>query len=84
MKTILMCMLVVRLQTKWNSVCVVHVSICFQIILSFDIDLLHKSHNAPVPYPKIHHSVVTGFLLQNGAIWGVCLMHNGICEMVLL
>ena len=35
------------------------------------IDLLHKSHNAPVPYPTMHHFVaeICTFLSQNGALW---------------
>ena len=34
------------------------------------IDVLHKSHNAPVPYPTMHHLVteMCTFLLQN-ALW---------------
>ena len=45
---------------------------------SFNItELLHKSHNALVPYPKMHHFVqkcalVCTFLLQNGALWDNC------------
>ena len=50
------------------------------------IDLLHKSHNAPVPYPTMHHFVTEmyTFLLQNGALCDIQLMHCGICEMDLL
>ena len=49
-------------------------------------DLIHKSHNAPVPYPTVHHFVteMCTFLLQNGTLWDICLMHCGICEMGLL
>ena len=45
-------------------------------------DLFHKSHNAPVPYPTMHHFVTEmyTFLLQNGALLDIFLMHCGICE----
>ena len=50
------------------------------------IDQSHKSHNAPVPYPTMHHfgTYKCTFLLQNGALWDVCLMHCSICVMDLL
>ena len=50
------------------------------------VDPLHKSQNAPVPCPTMHHFVteMRTFLLQNGALWDVCLMHCGIFEMGLL
>ena len=46
-------------------------------------------HNASVPHPTIHHLVikwayVCAFLLQNGELCGICLMHCGICAMSLL
>ena len=43
-------------------------------------------HNAPVPYPTIHHIVteMCTFLLQNGALQDICPMHCRICEMGLL
>ena len=46
------------------------------------IDLLCKSHNAPDPYPTMHYFLTEMciFLLQNGALWDICLMHRGICE----
>ena len=42
------------------------------------IYLFHKSHNAPVEYPTMNHFVthLCTFLLQNGALWGSCLMHH--------
>ena len=48
-------------------------------------DLSHKSHNAPVAYPTMHHFVteMCTFLLQNCALWDFCLMYYGICELVL-
>ena len=48
-----------------------------------NIDPLHKSHNAPGPYPTVHHfaTEMCTFLLQNGALWDICPMHCGICEM---
>ena len=57
-----------------------------QGIISHDMDLSHKSHIAPVPYLIMHHFVteMCTFLLQNGALWDVCLMHCGICEIGLL
>ena len=50
------------------------------------IDLLYKSRNAPVPYPTVHNFVTEmyTFLLQNGALWDIHVMHCGICEMDLL
>ena len=50
------------------------------------IDQNHKSHNAPVPYPTMHHFVTemctcVHFLLQNGALWDIYPMHCGMCEM---
>ena len=49
-------------------------------------DLMHKSHDAPVPYYTMHHFVteMCTFLVQNGALWDVCLMHCGICDLGLL
>ena len=42
---------------------------------------LHKSHNAPVSYLTMHHFVteMCTFLLQNGALWDMRLVHCGIC-----
>ena len=47
------------------------------------IDLLHRSHNAPIPYPTMHHFVtkMCTYLLQNAASWDTCLMYCRICEM---
>ena len=55
-------------------------------------DLLYKSHNAPVPYPTMHHftelctcvHISATFLLQHGALWDICQMHCGIYEMGLI
>ena len=44
-------------------------------------DLLHKSHNAPVPCVSHNAPFVKEmctFLLQNGELWDICLMHYGI------
>ena len=38
-----------------------------------------KSHNTPVPYSTTHH--VATILLQSFALWDICLMHCGLCEM---
>ena len=47
------------------------------------IDPFHKSHDASVPYPTMQYFVteMCTFLLQNVALWDICLMHCGICEM---
>ena len=47
------------------------------------IDPSRKSQNASVPYPTMQHFVteMCTFLLQNVALWDICLMHCGICEM---
>ena len=48
------------------------------------LSLLQKSHNTPVAYPAMQHFKCTHactFLFQNGALWGICLMHCGICDM---
>ena len=56
----------------------------------YAIDLSLKSHKAHIPYPTMQHSVtemctrVSTFLLQNGALWDMCLMHCGICGVGLL
>ena len=53
-------------------------------MLSESIDLLHKPHNALVPYPTMHQYITKMctilFLLKNHAIWVISLMHCGICE----
>ena len=49
---------------------------------SFTIVQIHKSHNAHVPYPTIHHfgTEMCAFLFQSGALWDMGQMHCGICE----
>ena len=49
-------------------------------------DQLHKSHNASSKYPTMHHFVkeMCTFLLQNGALWDICLMYCGICAIDLI
>ena len=55
----------------------VHVHVWFHLALrpykSTLIELLHKSHNAPAPYPTMHNFVteMCTFLLQNGALLGI-------------
>ena len=53
-------------------------------MLSESIDLLHKPHNAPVPYPTMDKYITKMctilFLLQNHAFWVISLMHRGTCE----
>ena len=63
----------------------------FQCLFPWTIDSSNKSHNAPIIYHMMHHfvtemctHVMCTFLLQNGALWVICLMHCGICEMDLL
>ena len=43
---------------------------------------ISQSHNAPVPYPTMHHFVtkMCTFLLQNDALLDICLMHYEICD----
>ena len=51
------------------------------------ITLLHKSHNAPVPFPTMHHSVTELYRCGQVSVtklWDICLLHCGICEMGLL
>ena len=57
-----------------------------------------KLHNAPFPNPQSAHSTshnaplcnrniyihTCTFLLRNGALWDICLMHCGICEIPLV
>ena len=53
------------------------------------IDQSHKSHNAPVPYPTMHHFVtemctclhISVTKWCNVGYWVIYLMHCGICEM---
>ena len=60
-----------------------HWSYCSLALSNWQI---HKSHNAPVPYPTMHHFVTEMciFLLQNGALWDIHVMHCRIYEMGLL
>ena len=55
-------------------------------MLSESIDLLHKSSNAPVPYPTMHQFIteMCTILLQNHALWVISLVHSGICEKELI
>ena len=57
--------------------------LCSWYMWKTSIELLKTSHNAPVPYPTMHHFVteICTYLLQNVALWDICLMHCGICEM---
>ena len=49
---------------------------------NISIDLIHKSHNASVPCPIMHHFVAE--MCTHGALWDICEMYCGICEMGLL
>ena len=50
------------------------------------IDQFHRSHNAPVPYPTIHHigTEMCTFLFHCGVLWDMGLVHCGISEADLL
>ena len=54
------------------------------------IDKSHKSSNAPVKYPTMHHFVtemctrVHISVTKNVALWDMALLHSGICEVGLL
>ena len=52
-------------------------------MLSESIDLLHKSHNAPVLYPTMHQFIteMCTILLQNRALWVIFLIRCTIYEM---
>ena len=49
-------------------------------------DLSHKAHGALHKYPTMHHFMteICTFLLWNGALWDMGLMHSGICATGLL
>ena len=42
----------------------------------------HKFHNAPVPYPKIHH--LEYISVHNGVLWDIGQVNREICETSLL
>ena len=51
------------------------------------MDQVHKSRNAPVPYPKMHHSeqvYMCTFFVLNGALRDMELVHGGIYEICLV
>ena len=59
---------------------------CHHCSDSSAINLQIPQCTSPIWYPTMHHFVtemshVCTFLLQNGALWDICLMHCGICEM---
>ena len=45
---------------------------------------LHKSHSAHHFATERYKVCVSTFLLENGALWDICPMHCGICEMDLI
>ena len=49
---------------------------------SYQIDLIHKSHNVPVLYPTMRNRNVHISIL-NGVLWDMELVHCGICEIAL-
>ena len=50
------------------------------------ITLSHKSHNAQIPYLTMHHFVteMCTWVQRNGALWDICPMHRGVCEMSII
>ena len=48
-------------------------------------ELIHKSHDAPVPYPTMHLSEqkCAYFCVLNGALWDMAQVNSGICEIAL-
>ena len=74
----------------WAIVCIVRTRTSLFMaklaVLLIAYDLLHKSHIAPVPYLTMHHFVteMCTFLLWSDALWDICLMHFGICEVGLI
>ena len=53
---------------------------CIVGLWIWSIDLWHKSHNAPVPFPTMHYVILLqacAFLLQNDALWDMGLVHCG-------
>ena len=68
----------------WNSYWII-VNLCLREKLHWILiarDQSHKSHNASVPYPTIHHigTDMCIFLLQYGVLWDVRQVHYGIWE----
>ena len=63
--------------------CIIYVCFCVQNILVAWIPQCtsHIPHNAPFCSRNVHVCTV---LLQNGALWYICQMHFGICEIGLL
>ena len=51
-------------------------------MLSESIDLLHKPHNAQVPYLTMNQFIteMCTLLLQNHALWVISPTHCGLCE----
>ena len=47
-------------------------------------DQCHKSHNAPVPYPTLHHfgREMCAFIFQCGIMWDLGQVHCGITRLV--
>ena len=55
----------------------------WQLSVFSGIDQSHKSHNAPVPYPTMHHfgTEMCAFLLQCGVLWDMWHVHRGIVRL---
>ena len=75
---------VVMVLWSWSSGQEEWILTLFVCCLGF-IDLSHKSHNAPVPYPIMHHFVTEMCMCTHFCYKVVhCGMHYGICETDLL
>ena len=63
------------------------VTVCFSYwLFASHTHLLHKSHKAPIPYPTMQYFVTemctcVHISVKNGALWDICLLYCGICEM---
>ena len=62
------------------------ISVPWLLPQSQQIDESHKSHNAHVPYPSMHHfgAEMCTFLLKSSALCDMAQVHYGIREIILL
>ena len=68
---------------RWCATTNSQLSIIWEFELSA-IDLIHKSHNAPVPYPKMHHSEQLCALWdkEHGLVWDWFIRHQAIISTI--
>ena len=62
--------------------------IMLQSLALHSINMLHKSHSTLNKYPTMHHFVTemctwVHIYVTNGALWSICSMYCGVCEMAL-